>query len=126
MNGLCGAEELEGMVGRTDWVAACDTRLGGGCGGVSTSGGQCFDDHWSLGSVLCTKYTLVCRRTHSWLSFNVIRVRVISSTSLLIVQTKMSKTNGSYLIICVKDEQQGGFAERQFVATSHSLVAFFH
>lgn len=24
-------------------------------GGLSTSGGQCFDDHWSLGSTL--KYT---------------------------------------------------------------------
>lgn len=86
------------MVGGAHWLAACDTRLGGGGGyrPVVVSASM-TTGHW--GSV-------VCRHTHSWLSFNVIRVRVISSTSLLIVQTKMSKTNGSYLIICVRDEQQ--------------------
>lgn len=129
MNGLCREEEEEeeGMVGRKDWLGGWDSGVGGR---VSTSGGQCFDDHWSLGSPLCTnthtyREPLVCRCTHFCLSFNVIRVWVISSTSLLIVQTKMSKTNGSYLIISVKDEQQWGFAEGHFVVIFHCLVSPF-
>lgn len=58
-------------------------------------------------------------------SSDVIRVRVISSASLLIVQTKMPKTNGSYLIIWVKDEPQWGIADGQFVTIFLCLVSPF-
>lgn len=95
-----------------------------------TSGGQCFNDHWSLGSLLCTNTHTqaelhVCRSIHLCLSSDVIRMRVISSASLLIVQTKMSKTNGGYLIIWVKDDQQGGIADGFFVFIFLCLVPFY-
>ena len=59
----------------------------------------CLNTHKQAGAHLCSS-------THLCLSPDVIRIRVISSASLLIVQTEMSKTNGSYLIIWVKDEKQ--------------------
>ena len=44
----------------------------------------------------------VCSCAHLCLSSDVIRVRVISSPSLLIVQPNISKTNVSYLILYIK------------------------
>jgi len=94
VNGLCGEEEEEEEERRKEeglvrWLCR-----------VSTSGGQRFDDHrWSLGVIALRKSTTesnvcvcVCVCVYGSFSTDVIRVRVISSASLL-VQTKMSKTN---------------------------------
>lgn len=66
-------------------------------------GAEGIDQCWSAlrrPLVVGVKHTrpllCVCVGANSfWPSFNVIRLRVIGSTSLLIVQTKMSVTNGS-------------------------------
>lgn len=52
--------------------------------GLLTSSGQCFDDHWWLGSLLSTNTHPHRQSTHLGLSSDVIRMRVISSASLLI------------------------------------------
>lgn len=127
MNGLCREEEEEGMVGRNYWLGGWDGV--GWVGGyrpvvvsaAMTTGrwGHCFtwihthrEKHMFVGAHFC-------------LSSDVIRVRVISSASLLIVQTKMSKTNGSYLIIWVKDGQQWVIIDGHSVTIFLCLVSPF-
>lgn len=86
VNRLCGNEEEEGWVWRVRGYRPVVVIA------WMTTGQR--------GSVLC-----VNKHTHTHTA-DVIRRRVISSASLLIVQTKMSTTNGGHFIIWVKDEKQ--------------------
>lgn len=107
MNGLCGEEEeggeeeMMGGVQLVRWlrgyrpVVASASMTTGQRGHSFTQ----IHTHTQAGPHLCS-----C--AHLCLESDVIRIRVISSASLLFVQTKMSKTNGGYLIIWVKDDPQ--------------------
>lgn len=96
-----------GFVGRRRWE---EWKAIGGWGGreeigtavewVSTSGGQCFDDHWSLGSVLrenthrawavfAWKHTPLC------LESDLITIRVISSASTLMSKQRCPRLMGA-------------------------------